>query len=169
MTGVQTCALPIFSDCINRGLLYQDGKQAAVFSSSDKKCAIQQATVAGATGMKEIAAEDGAHGWYVDNGAEKLYVARSPVQVLEEMTRSDRNGADISSTDYLAIGNADVDALVQIVQAHPHIKEVVVEAGVTGQALNNACPGICIRQRSQLSPKDKSTGQSVQEDTAPAV
>lgn len=159
----------VISDCINRGLLYQDGKQAAVFSSSDKKCAIQQATVAGATGMKEIAAEDGAHGWYVDNGAEKLYVARSPVQVLEEMTRSDRNGADISGTDYLAIGNADVDALVQIVQAHPHIKEVVVEAGVTGQALNNACPGICIRQRSQLSQKNKSKVQPVQEDTAPAV
>ena len=165
----QTISSAVINDCINRGLIYQDGKQAAVFSSSDKKCAIQQATVSGATSMKEITAEDGEHGWYVDNGAEKLYVARSPVQVLEEMTRSDRSGEDISKADYLAIGNADIDSLTQIVQAHPHVKEVVIEAGVTGQALQNACPNIRIRQKSQLSHKNKSKVQSVQEDTAPAV
>lgn len=165
----QEISSAVINDCINRGLLYQDGKQAAVFSSSDGKCAIQQATVAGATGMKEIAAEDGAHGWYVDNGADKLYVAKTPVQVLEAMTASDRAGADISTFDYFAIGSASVESLAQIVQTHPHIKEVVLESGVTGQALQNACPDIRIRQKSQLSPKNKSTGQSVQEDTAPAV
>ncbi|WOC32369.1 MULTISPECIES: YodL domain-containing protein [Caproicibacterium] len=165
----QSVSSAVISACIGRGLLYQDGKQAAVFSSSDGNSAIQQSTVSGVTGMRDLSPDQKPHGWYIDNHAERLYVAQTPLEILSVMTQMDRADQEITDSNYLATGNAGTAALLEVIQQRPDIKEVMLNSDVIGQDLEATCPNIRIRRLQSKTPSTNIAAPAQAESCAPAI
>lgn len=119
----------VIKDFIDRDMLYQDDHNNCVFVARDKEGSPVFGCKRGTNTYKKFVADckgnDYSQGFYVDNGADKLFVSESVIDAMSKMTMLQEQGIDFHSYNYLALaGTQKQDPISITLDRHPEIKEV---------------------------------------------
>lgn len=121
----------VISEFFKRDMLYQDDHNNCVFVGRDENGKPVFGCKRGTSTYKRFIADcegnDYSKGFYVDNGADKLFVGESVIDVMSKMTMLREEGMDYHEYNYLALaGTQKQDPILNILESHPEIKEVVL-------------------------------------------
>lgn len=100
----------VVQDFVNQKMLYQDQRGNCVFVSYDKDKQPVFACKRGTNTEKRFVADvensDYEHGFYINNGSEKLIVTESVIDAMSIMSILKAKGIDYKSYDYLPLAGA---------------------------------------------------------------
>lgn len=119
----------IITEFIKKDMLYQDELNNCVFVSRDKQGEPVFACKRGTSTYKRFVADckgnDYSKGFYVDNGADKLFVGESVIDIMSKMTILQKGGMDYHAYNYLAMaGTQKQEPIQNVLKDNPQIKEI---------------------------------------------
>lgn len=136
-------SVDIVSEMVHRKMLYEDERHNCAFLGYDetgapKYCSLR-GTISGKSFKGDYANSDKSVGWYVHNGAQKLFVVEAPIEAMSIMTMLQLHGRDWRQYNYLALGtNNTAESLLRWIDfAKPPMNTVYLalnndEAGYIG-------------------------------------
>lgn len=121
----------LVSDCLKKGLIYEDERRNAVFvghsyeSSKEPVFATRRGT--GYSDFKrDVKSSDQSVGFRVDLGADKLFVTEAPIDLLSLICIANMKGMDSSQYNYLSLcGVAKDKVLYNFLDHHENTKKVI--------------------------------------------
>lgn len=121
----------VITEFFKRDMLYQDDHNNCVFVSRDGEgkpvFGCKRGTSTYQRFVADCSGNDYSKGFYVDNGAEKLFVGESVIDIMSKMSMLREEGMDYHDVNYLALaGTQKQDPVMNVLKAHPEIKEVTL-------------------------------------------
>lgn len=121
----------VINEFFERNMLYQDNRNNCVFVSRDEKGKPVFACKRGTSTYKRFIADclgnDYNKGFYVDNGADKLFVGESVIDIMSKMSLLQEEGLDYHEYNYHAMaGTQKQDSIINTLKKHPEIREVTL-------------------------------------------
>lgn len=119
----------IIKEFIKKDMLYQDELNNCVFVSRNEQGEPVFACKRGTNTYKRFVADckgnDYSKGFYVDNGADKLFVGESVIDIMSKMTILQKGGMDYHEYNYLAMaGTQKQEPIQNVLKDNPQIKEI---------------------------------------------
>lgn len=119
--------------CVNDGTLYQDARRNVVFCGKDHEGNIKYATLRGtyqAEGREpykgEVFNSDKRFGFSINGTSDRLYVFEAPIDAMSHATLCKLSGLDWQRDSRLALGGTADPALMQYLNDHPNIRQIVL-------------------------------------------
>lgn len=130
LTKTRQIRREVVQDFFDRKMLYQDGKRNCVFVSREEGKPVF-ACVRGSNSERRFVADvkgsDYRKGFYIDNGADSLFVAESVIDAMSKMTMLQETGRDFHEMNYLCLAGCEkVEPLNRVLKNHPEITDVSV-------------------------------------------
>lgn len=121
----------VITEFFKRDMLYQDDHNNCVFVSRDGEgkpvFGCKRGTSTYQRFVADCSGNDYSKGFYVDNGGDKLFVGESVIDIMSKMSMLREEGMDYHDYNYLALaGTQKQDPVLNVLDSHPEIKEVVL-------------------------------------------
>lgn len=120
----------VINEFVKRKMLYQDVRNNCVFVSRNKEGEPVFACKRGSNTYKRFVADcrgnDYSKGFYVDNGAKKLFVGESVIDIMSKMTMLQREGKNYHDYNYLAMGGTEKQDPIENILKDTEIEEVAL-------------------------------------------
>lgn len=131
LTQTRHIAQEVVQKFVDKKMLFQDVNGNCVFVSYDKDgqavFANKRGTLSEKRYVQDVAGCDYAHGFYIDNGANKLIVSESTIDAMSVMSILNAQGKGIENYNYLALsGTGKYEAVKNHITAE--IEEIMVAA-----------------------------------------
>ena len=131
LTQTRYLAAELISDCLKKGLIYEDERRNAVFVGHSYENAKEPvfATRRG-TGYsdfkRDVKSSDQSVGFRVNFGAEKLFVTEAPIDALSMICIAAEKGIDVNQYNYLALcGVSKEKVLYNFLDHNTNTKQVI--------------------------------------------
>ena len=120
----------VINEFVKRKMLYQDVRNNCVFVSRNKEGEPVFACKRGSNTYKRFVADcrgnDYSKGFYVDNGAKKLFVGESVIDIMSKMTMLQREGKNYHDYNYLAMWGTEKQDPIENILKDTEIEEVAL-------------------------------------------
>lgn len=121
----------VITEFFKRDMLYQDDHNNCVFVSRDGDgkpvFGCKRGTSTYQRFVADCSGNDYSKGFYVDNGGDKLFVGESVIDIMSKMSMLREESMDYHDYNYLALaGTQKQDPVLNVLDSHPEIKEVVL-------------------------------------------